>query len=101
MKRLLIIAILLGSTMVVAEAQLLEDTDRKLKSSKVERRGFLFFRSKKKIKKSDGIPAADGRRSPRYSGISSPFRLGSVGSPRYSGTKDKVKRYAIGARYSA
>ena len=95
MKRFLIISILIGAAVYTADAQLLEDNDSRLKTKKVERKGFLFFRNKKKVGKSSGIPGADGRRSPRYSSASSPFKLSKTSSPRYSPIKQKQKRYSV------
>lgn len=83
-----------------ADAQLIEDSDRRLKTKKVERKGFLFFRSKKKPKNSDGIPQGDRKTSPRYSSISSPFRLSGSPYPRYSTFKDRQIRYSARPRYS-
>lgn len=100
MKRFLIISILIGSAVYTADAQLLEDNDNRLKTKKIERKGFLFFRNKKKAGKSPGIPSADGRRSPRYSSASSPFRLSKTPSPRYSPVKQRQKRYSVNPRTS-
>jgi len=101
MKRLLTIVFLITITVSYTEAQLLEDTDKKLKKARVERRGFLFFRSKKKVKNSDGIPSGSKKSSVRYSNASSPFEFIKRISPRYSAPKDKVKRYSVGVRYSS
>lgn len=100
MKRFLIISILLGAVVYTAEAQLLEDNDSRLKTKKVERKGFLFFRSKKKPGSSSGIPGSPTRTSPRYSTASSPFRLSRSSSPRYSPTRERQKRYSARPRYS-
>jgi len=117
MRKWLIIAFLSGVSSPVVYAQLLEDTDRKLKNAKVERKGFLFFRNKKKAKNSSGIPSAKGEASPRYSGSGkkikkypvterSPggvFKFKSViFSPRYSsGSPFGRNSYKISPRYSS
>ncbi|MEO9482839.1 MAG: hypothetical protein ABJG47_05310 [Ekhidna sp.] len=101
MKRFLIISFLIGAAVYTTDAQLLEDTDRKLKVKKVERKGFLFFRNKKKPGKSTGIPSNGRSTSPRYSSASSPFRLSKTASPRYSPLRDKQKRYSVRTRSSS
>lgn len=100
MKRFLIISIIIGAAVYSAEAQLLEDNDSRLKTKKVERKGFLFFRSKKKPGKSPGIAGASKRSSPRYSSASSPFRLSGSVSPRYSSVRERQKRYSVRPRSS-
>ncbi|MEP1034023.1 hypothetical protein [Ekhidna sp.] len=100
MKRFLIISFLIGAAVYTAEAQLLEDNDSRLKTKKVERKGFLFFRSKKKPGNSAGIPSSGRRTPPRYSSASSPFRLSTTTSPRYSSVRDRQKRYSVRPRTS-
>ena len=100
MKRLIIISIFIGAAVYSADAQLLEDNDSRLKTKKVERKGFLFFRNKKKQGKSVGIPSAGKRTSPRYSSASSPFRLAKSSSPRYSPAKQRQRRYSVRPRSS-
>ena len=100
MKRFLIIAFLIGTAVYTADAQLLEDSDRRLKTKKTERKGFLFFRNKKKPNNSRRIPNAGRRTSPRYSSASSPFRLSRSTSPRYSSAQDRQKRYSTRPRSS-
>ena len=95
MKKFLIIIFLLGLSSTAVYSQLLEDTDRKLKNSKVERNGFLFFRNKKKIKNSDGIPTSKRESSPRYSSSSSSFRLNKKTSPRYSSLNERTRKYSV------
>ncbi|MBC6410443.1 MAG: hypothetical protein GDA51_02745 [Ekhidna sp.] len=118
MKKFLIIAVLSGFSSSTVHSQLLEDTDRKLKNAKVEGRGFLFFRNKKKIKNSGGIPSAKNKSSPRYSGpderrvrkysvgVSSSggvFKFKSItSSPRYSPGIPFIKNsYKISPKYSS
>lgn len=100
MKRFLIITFLIGAAVYTADAQLIEDSDRRLKTKKVERKGFLFFRSKKKAGNSDGIPGTAAKTSPRYSSASSPFKLSGSTSPRYSSPRERQKRYSVRPRSS-
>lgn len=102
MKRLTIISIFLTIVAFAASAQLLEDTDSKLKNAKVER-GFFLFRNKDRTKSNSGIPSGRGKvGTVRYSAAGSPFRnVKGTSSPRYSSPRDKAKRYAIRIRYSA
>lgn len=87
----------LGTT----EAQLLEDTDKKLNSAKIARKGFLFFGSKRKVENSTAPKAGKTKRAPRYSSTTSPFRLSRGGvSPRYSKPQEKARKYAPGVRTS-
>ena len=91
----------MGSVVTMADAQLLEDTDSKLKNAKVERRGFLFFRNKRNPKKSAGIPANNRTQSAvRYSSAGSPFKAGKGQSPRYSAPQSRANRYSISVRSS-
>ena len=100
MKRLLSILILMFSVAYVAEAQLLEDNDSRLKTGRIVRNKFLFFKAKKAPQKSDGIPSSRNNANPRYSNISSPFRLNRGTSPRYSSAKVRQGKYSSSPRYS-
>lgn len=100
--RIFLMIWILFTSVYVAEAQLLEDTDRKLKSARIERKGFSLFGDKKKVKKSGGIPPSKRQSAARYSSASSPFRSGRTVSPRYSTPGQKAQRYAgvTAPRYS-
>ena len=105
MKKLLFIAFLSGFGASSVYSQLLEDTDGKLKNTKVEKNGFLFFKGKKKIKNSDGISSGKFRKSglsSRYAGTRSPFKSIKKTSPRYSSGGNTSRRadYKIMTKYS-
>ncbi|MEM6644210.1 MAG: hypothetical protein AAF616_14615 [Bacteroidota bacterium] len=83
-----------------SEAQLLEDTDSKLKNAKIERRGFLFFRGKSKDR-SKGISSGSKRTGAvRYSSAGSPFKANQRVSPKYSSPRERAKRYSLNVKYS-
>ncbi len=101
MKKLLIISAVAFCFSFEAKAQLLEDNQSRLKTAKVER-GFLFFRSKKKVKSAPGAnrQKVAGKTSPRYSqGIAS-FRTKGI-PPRFStGSPFRGAKYKVTPRYS-
>ncbi len=100
MKKILILFLLLSSISSELKAQLLEDTDRRLKRAKVERQGFLFFGKKKKIGKSEGVPVAKKDVSPRFSSPKEKAKKYSAGV-RSSGGVVKFKTFSVSPKYSA
>lgn len=102
MKKLLIIPIVLFLFGFQMEAQLLEDTQSRLKTAKVKSQGFLFFRSKKKVKTAPGAHRQKviGQTSPRYSQGRVSFRTKGI-APRYSsGSPFRKSQYKVIPRYS-
>ncbi len=103
MKKLLTIAIAIFILSIQVEAQLLVDNQSRLKTAKVKSSGFLFFRSKKKVKTSTGANKQKvvGQTSPRYSQGRISFRTKGI-APRFSsGSPFRSRNYRIAPRYSS
>ena len=100
MKRLLIITTLLGFSAFIAEAQLLEDTDKKLKIKKVDRKRFIFFRGRKKMKRIDGVRFDESKSSPRYSSARNRIKTHSASVKSSEGNPFREGNYRTSPRYS-
>ena len=103
MKKLLTIPIVILVLTIQSEAQLLEDNQSRLKTAKVKSTGFLFFRSKKKVRTGTGANQQKvvGQTSPRYSRGRVSFRTKGI-SPRFSsGSPFRSRDYRISPRYSS
>ncbi len=97
---ILIVGLIMGFHV---EAQLLEDNQSRLKTARVKSPGFLFFRSKKKIRTGTGANQQKvvGQTSPRYSQGRVSFRSKGI-SPRFSsGSPFRSRDYRIAPRYSS
>jgi len=103
MKKLLFIAIAILLLGLQVEAQLLEDNQSRLKTATVKSSGFLFFRSKNKVRRAPGANRQKvvGQTSPRFSSGRVSFKTKGT-APRYSsGSPFRSRDYRITPRYSS
>ncbi|MEP5613129.1 MAG: hypothetical protein ABJP45_12820 [Cyclobacteriaceae bacterium] len=103
MKKLLFIAIAILLMELQVEAQLLEDNQSRLKTTKVKSSGFLFFRNKNKGKTGPGAnrQKVTGQTTPRFSVGRASFKTKGI-APRYSsGSPFRSRDYRITPRYSS
>ena len=100
MKRPLIISFFVIITLFEVNGQLLEDTQQRLKTARIESRGFLFFRSKKVLTSSGAHRQGGKAASPKYSKGGKAFRSKGV-APRYSaGSPFRGTQWVVSPKYS-